>query len=97
MIYQDVSIRKKKREEIWQDFYATDAMLNRNWTKAKQELRHVVTRLAVLGYHHKLCKRAYFHNPDTECVCSLCDNKCDRYHITLCKKWTKSVTEYSKE
>jgi hypothetical protein len=27
--------RKKKREEIWQDFYATDAMPNRNWTKAK--------------------------------------------------------------
>jgi hypothetical protein len=38
--------RKKKREEIWQDFYATDTMLNRNWTKANQELRHVVTRLA---------------------------------------------------
>jgi hypothetical protein len=81
--------RKKKREEIWQDFYATDAMLNRNWTKANQQLRHVVTRLAVHGYHHKLCKRTYFHNPDNECVYSLCDNKCDRYHITMSRKKDK--------
>jgi hypothetical protein len=47
--------RKKKREEIPLDFYSTDAMLNRNWTNANQRLRHVVIKLAVHGYHHKIC------------------------------------------
>jgi hypothetical protein len=53
--------RRKKREEIPLNFYSTDAMLNRTWTNANQRLRHVVTKLAVHGYHHKICKAHVMH------------------------------------
>jgi hypothetical protein len=50
---------KGRERKIQQDFYATDVMINRNWTKANQELRHVLTGLAVHDYHHKLCRGTY--------------------------------------
>ena len=37
--------REEKAREIWPDFYATDAMLYRDWTRAGYDLRHIVTRL----------------------------------------------------
>jgi hypothetical protein len=51
-----LAARRKEREEIPLDFYSTDTMLNRNWPNANQRLRHVVLKLAVHGYHHKICK-----------------------------------------
>jgi hypothetical protein len=36
--------RKRKQEEIWQDFYSTEAMITDTWKKENQELRHLVTR-----------------------------------------------------
>ena len=88
--------RKKKREEIWPNFYATEAMIDRSWTGTNQELRHFVNSLAVHGYHHKVCKNKGFHDPDNNCVCELCEQPCDHYHITVCKKLGKSLIEFCK-
>ncbi|KAJ4449846.1 hypothetical protein ANN_01252 [Periplaneta americana] len=55
-------IREEKRTEIWTDFYSTDAMTNRSWTGPNIKLRSVITRLAVHGFHHKLC--AFVARPD---------------------------------
>ncbi|KAJ4427329.1 hypothetical protein ANN_24949 [Periplaneta americana] len=63
--------RIRKREDIWEDFYTTEAMINRTWTDTNQKLRHFVTSLAVHGYHHKICRIQCFHEPDDNCVCPM--------------------------
>jgi hypothetical protein len=88
--------RRKKREEIPLDFYSRDAMLNRNWSNANQRLKHVAIKLAVHGYHHKICKNMSYHDPSENCMCSLCDQFCDIYHITRCINNHKSLCDYSK-
>ena len=89
--------RNEKEKEIWDDFYCTSAMLDRNWMGPNQELRHVVTRTAVHGFHHKICNNDRFHDPSDKCVCKLCGRICLRYHVLTCPNVTKSLTEYSKE
>ena len=86
--------REKKRREIWLDFYTTEAMTNRSWTNTNQDLRHLVNSIAVHGYHHKICKIKSFHDPGSNCACELCDQPCDRYHVTNCKKRVKSLIEF---
>lgn len=89
--------RKAKRAEIDIDFYGTTAMTDRNWTKENQEQRHTITRLAVHGFHHKICRNKTYHTPNADCVCELCGQRCKQYHITECRERTKSISEYSKE
>ena len=86
--------RTRKRNEIWLDFYSTEAMTNRKWTDANQDLRHLVNSMAVHGYHHKLCKNERFHDPDETCVCKLCDEQCSRYHVTTCKNRKTSIVKF---
>lgn len=89
--------RREKMAEIEEDFYASDAFLNRDWTGTNYELRHVVTRLSIHGFHHKICSLKLFHSATSECVCELCGRECGKYHIQWCKERTKSITSYSKE
>ena len=93
---QLLTILREKREATPVEFYGTGAMIDREWTKENFELRHVLTRLAVHGFHHRICKTTAYHEPEDSCVCSLCENKCERYHIELCTKRTKSISEYAK-
>lgn len=92
-----VKVREQKRKEINEEFYTSSAMTDRNWTRECQTLRHVVTRLAIHGFHHKVCENKKFHQPTEDCRCALCGDKCKLYHITECKNRTKSINEYSKE
>ena len=89
--------RKAKRVEIDIIFYGTTAMTDRNWTKENQEQRHTITRLAVHGFHHKICTNKTYHTPKADCICELCGQRCKQYHITECRERTKSISEYSKE
>lgn len=91
-----LSTLREKREATPIEFYATGAMIDREWTKENFELRHVITRLAVHGFHHLICKTRTYHDPSDSCVCTLCSKKCERYHIELCAKRTKSISEYAK-
>ncbi|KAJ4427755.1 hypothetical protein ANN_25408 [Periplaneta americana] len=43
------------------------------------------------------CATTRFHSPEENCVCSLCNDKCDRYHLLKCKDRKKTLSEYSKE
>ena len=86
---------QNKREEIWPTFYSTDAMMNNEWTKAGYALRHLMTRFAVHGFHHRICNRDNYHEPDESCVCKLCErNGCDRYHVMTCKQRTVSLAKF---
>ena len=87
--------RHRKRNDIDPDFYGTSAMTDRKWTEACQDQRHVVTRLAIHGFHHKICRTQRFHQPDDNCICSLCERKCGRYHIITCEKRPKPIKDYS--
>jgi hypothetical protein len=88
--------RKRKQEEIWQDFYATEAMTTESW-KENQEIRHLVTRLAVHGFHTRECSNKKYHILDSTCVCELCGGQCGRYHLQMCAKRVKTLCEYSKD
>ena len=89
--------RTKKQREIDREFYATDAMIYRNWTRENQEQRHIITRTAIHGFHHKICIIERFHEPGEACVCKLCNQTCDRYHIVKCNKKKKSISDYTKD
>ena len=86
-----------KKNQIWNDFYSTTAMMSTEWRRASYELRHTVTRFAVHGFHHKICQSRSYHQPDVNCVCVLCGKVCDRYHAYWCSKRTVSITEFCKE
>jgi hypothetical protein len=47
--------RQRKQEEIWQDFYATETITTDSWKQENQEIRHLVTRLAVYDFHTRVC------------------------------------------
>ncbi|PSN32914.1 hypothetical protein C0J52_20829 [Blattella germanica] len=65
---------RRKRDYISESFYATDAMLNKDWMRAKYDLRHVVTRFAIHGFHHRICTKRSFHQACQDCICVLCQN-----------------------
>lgn len=85
---------QEKRLEIWSDFYTTDAMTTREWMAAGYELRHTMTRFAVHGFHHRLCRTKTFHLPAEDCVCELCLKSCDRYHARWCTQRSVSMTRF---
>ena len=87
----------QKRKDVADDFYATSAMTDRSWTGTNQRLRHTINRLAVHGFHHKVCSTKYFHSVTETCVCMYCGSSCGQYHVLLCTKIGKSVTELSAE
>jgi hypothetical protein len=70
----------KKKKGIWEDFYTTEAMTYRKWTETNYQLRHVINRTAVDGFHFKFCSEARFLEPCDECRCRLCSAPCERYH-----------------
>ncbi|PSN47588.1 hypothetical protein C0J52_04568 [Blattella germanica] len=61
--------RTEKRHQVGEEFYGTGAMIDRNWSLPNQPLRHVVNRLAVHGYHHKVCETTSYHKVNDKCVC----------------------------
>ena len=75
-----------KREAIWLDFYSTEAMVNPEWKGPDYELRHIWTRCAVHGFHHRVCMTKAYHTPTVECICKLCGKRCDRYHALSCER-----------
>lgn len=89
--------RKQKEREIDINFFATDAMVNREWTRSNQTQRYAIVGLAIHGFHHKMCRNVKFHQPSDQCVCKMCDRKCETYHFNVCKKRTATLSELIKD
>jgi hypothetical protein len=53
-------------------------MTSTGWMKANYELRHIMARFAVHGFHYRICRIDKYHQPDGLCVCKLCGEVCDR-------------------
>ena len=51
---------QRKKAAIWHDFYSTEAMTTEDWKQTNYELWHLVTRMAVHGFHHKICTNKIF-------------------------------------
>lgn len=83
-----------KRDSISEEFYTTDAMINKDWMRAEYEMRHVVTRFAIHGFHHRICTRKSFHQACHECICALCSERCDTYHALECRKRAVSLIQF---
>jgi hypothetical protein len=58
-----------KRNSIEESFYITDAMVNREWMQEEYDLRHVMTRFAIHGFHHRICSRKTFYQANQEYMC----------------------------
>ena len=89
-----ITQRRQKEMEIESSFFATDAMVNRDWTGSNQSQRYAVIGLTVHGFHHKMCTNTKFHLPSEQCVCKICEQACERYHIHKCKR-TGSLNAHS--
>ena len=70
--------------DINPDFFKTGAMQDDTWKGTHRTNRHIVTRYAIHGFHHNLCRTAGFHEPNTQCRCSNCGLHCGRYHANEC-------------
>ena len=79
---------EQKKTEIDPNFFHTPAMLDSAWKKSCRTNRHVLTRFSVHGFHHILCSRKGWHQPDSACVCSRCGHPCSLYHATDCPRVT---------
>jgi hypothetical protein len=95
--YKDALRELNNKKDIWEEFYTTEAMINRKWTETDYQLRHVINRIAVHGFHFKFCSEARLHEPSDECRCKLCSATCERYNITECTARTRSMTELATE
>ena len=95
--YKDALRKLNNKKDIWKDFYTTEAMTNRKWTETNYQLRHVINRIAVHGFHFKFCSEARVHENSDECRCKLCSAPRDRYHIIQCTARRRSMTEQATE
>lgn len=74
-----------KMREVPEEFYLTPAMQSSSWKEPlQQHRRHILTRYSIHGFHHKLCRRRDFHNPNNDCLCLYCNRECSRYHHAVC-------------
>ena len=73
-----------KRYTIWSKFYATDAMITKDWTKPNYELQHILICYAIHGFHHLICTKKRFHNLAHDCIYELGNS----YHVEKCKGQT---------
>jgi hypothetical protein len=95
--YKDALRDLNDNKDMWEDIYTKKAMTNRKWTEYNYQLRHVINRIAVRGFHLKFCSKATLHEPDDECRCKLCSAPCASYRITERTAGTCSMTELATE
>ncbi|KAJ4448320.1 hypothetical protein ANN_10335 [Periplaneta americana] len=68
--------REQKAYAIDPDFFRTPAMNAEDWKGPNFELRHVFTRTAAHGFHHRVCDQRGYHQASTQCSCRLCSQHC---------------------
>jgi hypothetical protein len=54
--------------QIISKFYETPAFNDFNWKNVNSKDRHLFTRYACHGFHHKMCKRKVYHTEAAKIV-----------------------------
>ena len=58
--------RRQKSRNIDQELLNTPAMTSSEWKEANYLLRHLYTRVAAHGLHHRICATKGFHSPNED-------------------------------
>jgi hypothetical protein len=72
--------------EVNPEFLSSFAMTDSNWMASLYDLRHLICRTAVHGFHHKYCEDVSYHQPAEECRCRFCGSLCTLYHLDQCQQ-----------
>ena len=77
-----------KLDSIEESCVLSPAFSTKNWMVAGFEKRHIVCRVSVHGFHHKLCaKGSVEHEKDNDCICQFCGGICsDLNHAINCRE-----------
>ncbi|KAJ4444009.1 hypothetical protein ANN_05798 [Periplaneta americana] len=89
--------RRQKATDINHRLLSTPAMTNSEWKEANYHLRHLYTRVAAHGLHHRICLTKGYHSPTDGCQCTICGGPCDTYHIIECKERTLTLSHYAND
>jgi hypothetical protein len=87
--------RRQKSRNIDQGLLNTPAMTSNEWKEANYFLRHLYTKVAAHGLHHRICATKAFHSPSKRCQCTLCGGLCNMYHIIKCTTRTLTLSYYT--
>jgi len=85
---QFLLLQENKFDEVDENFYLTPAILDDAWKGINRENRHLITRYAAHGFHHRICSTNGYHEPCDTCICKYCHRVCDRYHVAACPQHT---------
>jgi hypothetical protein len=82
-----IEIRNNKNDDIPLSFYSTPAFKTNvwKWKSSNCADRNMFTRNAIHGFHHLICNNKRFHDCNEKCICTVCNLKCERYHLLKCK------------
>ena len=87
--------RRQKSRNVHQGLLNTPAMTSNELKEANYLLRHLYTRVAAHGLHHRVCETKGFHSPNEGCQCTLCGGLCSMYHIVECTSRTVTLSYYA--
>jgi hypothetical protein len=76
------------------EFLNSVAMQNDVWKRPNFEKRHIFTRYSCHGFHFIICKNKSFHEAENNCICDLCGEKCEQYHLQNCSKRQQSIYDF---
>lgn len=85
----------EKLSQVEGDFFETPAMTQERWKEPLNENRHIITRHAMHGFHHKICGNKTFHTANDTCTCILCGLKANQYHLLTCTANTTPLREFA--
>jgi hypothetical protein len=88
--------RVDKSEDINLAFFNTPAFKNDNWKNPNCTNRNTITRFAVHGFHHVVCCTKEYHESGVNCICNLCGQKCEQYHLLHCPARQHGLAHYAK-
>src|SRR5690606_24860651 len=79
---EHVTSLEQKQISVDFDFFFTPGVMNDTWKGPHQDLRHILTRHAVHGFHHILCRTSQYHEASESCVCRWCNmTGISQYHL----------------
>jgi len=84
-----------KMAEVQGEFFGTPAMTQNNWKEALCDERHIVTRHAMHGFHHKICTNKDFHHAEPACACVLCGETASQYHLLQSTHNNQALRQYA--
>ncbi|KAJ4430322.1 hypothetical protein ANN_22535 [Periplaneta americana] len=96
--YNEVIARRKQEREMDSNFFGGDTMVNREPGVDQQqpEAEAHNHQAAIYGYHHQMCTEDKYHHINEQCVCKMCNQKCELYHFSKCKKMSQTLNELIK-